>query len=417
MNTISVKEMIISKTKLMQKENTMSKERDQLSRISKTLIFSEPFYGIFLIGLNKQFSKNLPTAGVSKNGLSMQLAINPEFFASLSEKHQQGLLKHELLHIAFGHLLSRSRYKNFKLFNIAADIEINQYIDEDMLPEGGMTLDMFKELDLPVRAGTDVYYKLLEQDCDGEGGGEGKCEKLKDMLGDGKGQPGDPDDIHKTWKEVEDLPEAEKKLVQKQYEHQMKETAETIMKKHGNIPGELKDVIDRLFHVEPPKFNWKAYLRRFIGNATKVYTKKLRRKDNKRYAANPGLKIKFKNHICVGVDTSASVSIEELKEFMNEMYHMHKTGHHITVVQCDTEINSIEDFNPKKDWDIKGRGGTAFQPVIDHYNEPRNKYTALIYLTDGEAYAPNNCPANALWVHSTRSEINNNLPGFKIKLN
>ena len=31
--------------------------QDQLSRISKTLIFSEPFYGIFLIGLQKEFNK------------------------------------------------------------------------------------------------------------------------------------------------------------------------------------------------------------------------------------------------------------------------------------------------------------------------------------------------------------------------
>ena len=32
-----------------------------------------------------------------------------------------------------------------------------------------------------------------------------------------------------------------------------------------------------------------------------------------------GLKIKFKNHILVGVDTSGSVSTNELKEFMNEI--------------------------------------------------------------------------------------------------
>ena len=32
---------------------------------------------------------------------------------------------------------------------------------------------------------------------------------------------------HKEWAEIGDLPEAEKKLVQKQYEHQMKQTAET----------------------------------------------------------------------------------------------------------------------------------------------------------------------------------------------
>lgn len=396
----------------------MNNEKDQLSRISKTLIFSEPFYGIFLIGLNKVFRKDLPTAGVSKNGIGMQLSINAEFFLSLSDKHQQGLLKHELLHIAFGHLLMRNRYTNFKLFNIAADMEINQYIDEDMLPDGGINFDTFPELTLPIKAGTDVYYKLLEKDNDGNGGGEQKSQALKDMLGDkGAGKPGGDDDSHKTWTEIEDLPEADKKLVQKQYEHQMKETADVIKKKHGVIPGELKEVLDRLFNVEPPKFNWKAYLRRFMGNSSVVYTKKIRRKENKRYSANPGMKIKFKNHICVGVDTSASVCTDELKEFMNEIYHMHKTGHKITIVQCDTEINDISVFNPKKDWDIKGRGGTIFQPVIDHYNEAKNNYTALIYLTDGEAAIPDNCPKNTLWVHSSRSNINNDLPGLKIQLN
>ena len=95
---------------------------------------------------------------------------------------------------------------------------------------------------------------------------------------------------------------------------------------------------------------------------------------------------------------------------------MHKTGHKITVAQCDTQINSIEDFNPKKDWEIKGRGGTSFQPVIDHYNK-HGRYTALIYLTDGEAHAPEECPRNALWVHSSMCSINESLPGLKIQLN
>ena len=97
------------------------------------------------------------------------------------------------------------------------------------------------------------------------------------------------------------------------------------------------------------------------------------------------MKIKFKNHICVGVDTSGSVSNKELQEFFSELSHMHKTGHKITIVQCDTKINSIKEFNPKCDWEIHGRGGTSFQPVIDHYNED-GRYTALIYFTDGEAW-------------------------------
>ena len=381
---------------------------DAVSKASKTLMFSEPFYGLFLIGLNKKYRNDIPTAGVSMNGIGVQLAINPEFFAELPPKHQQGLLKHELLHVAFGHLMLRDIYNDHKLFNIAADLEINQYIKEDYLPEGGLKLDQFPELNLPVKAGTDTYYKLLSQAKD-----DGTCPGLDNLLND---MNGESEYCHGTWTEFDELSEADKKLIQKQVDHQIKETADTTVKRQGSIPGELAEIIERLRTIEPPVMDWKKYLKRFIGNSSIVYTKKLRRKYNKRYIGNPGLKIKHKNHVCVGVDTSGSVSTDELKEFMNELGHMHKSGHLITVVQCDTNIVSVEKYNPKQDWDIKGRGGTSFQPVIDHYNE-KGVYTALIYLTDGEAYTPDNCPSNTLWVHSTRCEINEDLPGLKIQIN
>ena len=386
--------------------------QDQLSRISKTLIFTEPFYGIFLIGMHKEFNKNCSTAGVGKHGIGMRLVINPDFFGDLSELHQQGLLKHELLHIAFGHLILADKYPNKKLFNIAADIEINQYINSNMLPPGGLTLDMFKELNLNKRAGTDYYYKKIEDTMDENG--NSSCPQIQGILDQ---MDGESQYCHKEWEEVTALPEAEKKLVQKQYEHQMKTTAEEIQKRCGTIPGELAEIIERLFTIEPPKFNWKQYLKRFINNASKIYTKKLRRKFNKRYSGNPGLKIKHKNHVLVGVDTSGSVSSEELIEFMNELCHMHKTGNQITVAQFDTQLTDVSEFDPKKDWEIKGRGGTYFQPVIDHYNDPKNRYSAFICLTDGEASNPDNCPKNALWVHSSYSSINEDLTGIKIQLN
>jgi predicted metal-dependent peptidase len=382
---------------------------DKLARASKTLILNEPFYGLFLIGLNKVMRKDIPTAGVSKHGIGIQLSINPDFFVNLNDKEQIGLLKHELLHVSFGHMTMRDRYNDHKLFNIAADLEINQYIDSDYLPQGGITMDTFPELKLPKRAGTSKYYEILEQEKK-----SGNCPSLENLLNQ---MDGESQYDHMTWDEFDQLSEAEKKLVQKQIEHQLKETAEQTEKRRGNVPGELAELIGRLRHIEPQKFDWKGYLRRFIGNSSVSYTKKLRRKYNKRYTDNPGLKIKFKNNILVGVDTSGSVSSKELKEFMNELVHMHKTGHKITVAQCDTNLNSIEEFNPRKDWEIKGRGGTDFQPVIDHYNERKGKYTALIYLTDGEAYTPENCPMNTLWVHSSLCNINEELPGLKIQLN
>jgi predicted metal-dependent peptidase len=109
---------------------------ESLSRATKELMLKEPFYGLFLIMLNKVWRTDLDTAGVSKHGINQQLAINPDFWENLSSEYRVGILKHELLHIAFHHLSLRDKYKDHRLFNIAADLEINQYIDRSYLPGG-----------------------------------------------------------------------------------------------------------------------------------------------------------------------------------------------------------------------------------------------------------------------------------------
>ena len=383
-----------------------------LSRTTKELLFSEPYYGHFLSGLNRSFSGDVPTAGVAKDGIGVKLVVNPEFFTNLSDLHRKGLLKHELLHIAFGHLTMRDSYSDKKLFNIAADLEINQHIDSSWLPEGGITMNSFPELTLPRKAGTKKYYELLQEEQDK---GENGAQSLQDMMGGGEGQ-GEGLPNH-DWGDFEDLSEAEAKLIQKQVNHQLTTIADEMEKSQGTIPGELSSIIQRLRHIEPAKFDWKGYLRRFIGSSIKSYTKVLRRKYNKRYPDNPGLKIKYRNSALVAIDTSGSVSDAEVKEFLNEIHHMYKTGTYIDIIQCDTAIHSVKPFNPKGEFKIHGRGGTSFQPVIDYYNDNSRKYTTLIYLTDGEAPPPNNCPKRTLWCHSSKSSINNRLPGYKIKLN
>ena len=139
-------------------------KQQSLSKIGKELMLKEPYYGFFLIMLNKLWdSKRVPTAGVSKNGINYQLAINPEFWESLSEEHKYGLLKHELLHIAFGHLTTFFKFSDRKLANVAMDMEINQYIDDEQLPEGGININDYEDLNLDTRAGCRYYYDKLKQ--------------------------------------------------------------------------------------------------------------------------------------------------------------------------------------------------------------------------------------------------------------
>jgi predicted metal-dependent peptidase len=385
---------------------------ESLGKISKDLILKEPYYGLFLIKLNKVWSTKLPTAGVSKNNINYQLAINPEFWENLSDNHKLGLLKHELLHIAFNHLGIFFKFSDRKLANVAMDMEINQYILPEYLPEGGIDINNYEDLNLDRKAGCRYYYDKLRQlkdkkDKDGSCGNS-DMDKLLDDID----QNNIPD--HSTWEEFEDLSEAEQKLIERQVQKLMSDAKEETLKKRGHVPGEIDGLIV-LEELVKPKFNWRGYIRRFTGVSTKIFTKKLRRKDNKRYSDNPGLKIKMRQKMLLAIDTSGSVSNDELKEFMNEIHHLYKAGVDIVIVQCDTKINSIEEYKGKFELKVSGRGGTSFDPVLEYYQQHR-EYTSLIYFTDGECHTNLKPNKDILWVLSERSELNTSLPGKVIKL-
>jgi len=102
-------------------------------------MLGEPYYGLFLVMTEKQWTDEIPTAGVAKHNINYKLLINPEFWDTLSLDHRIGLTKHEMLHLAFFHPLMKDSFQDHSLFNIAADLEINQYIDDKYLPEGGLS--------------------------------------------------------------------------------------------------------------------------------------------------------------------------------------------------------------------------------------------------------------------------------------
>jgi predicted metal-dependent peptidase len=305
-----------------------------------------------------------------------------------------------------------------EVFNIAADIEINQYINDDELPEGGLTLNTFPELSLPPNAGTRAYYNILLNAAQNN-----KSPLLSRMLDSMKNGSEEiyldgnllPD--HSSWEEFSELSDSEKKLIKNQLKYNMQQLADEVKKSRGSIPSEISSILSGFEVKEAPKFDWKGYLRRFVGNSNKVYTKKLKRKFNRRFEDNPGLKIKKRQHVLLAVDTSGSVSTAELMEFFSEIDHISKTGVDITVVQCDAAISSIGTYKSGMEIKIHGRGGTRFEPVIEYYDANHRKYTCLIYFTDGEAAIPEKPRGRNLWVLSERSRMNESLPGQVIKLN
>ncbi len=389
---------------------------DNLNKIAKSLMLEEPFYGLFLLTLNKKENTKIPTACVSLQGINQSLEINPEYWYSLTEDQRIGLLKHELLHIMFHHfLLDTTMYPNAKLRNIAADIEINQFIDEKNKSKDWLSLTSIPNLKLPEKAGTRVYYEMIKDQME-------KDPNLK-MAIDGMGDEMFADD-HESWGQNEDggeMDEATKKLIGKQLEHQVKEIAEHLDKKgsnfRGTLPGQLVEWIDSLFELPEPVTDWKSYFKRFISSSDKVVTKKSRNKYNKRFPGNPALKIKHKKNILVAIDTSGSVSSENLVEFLGQLMHIHKTGHEVTVIECDAQITNIFKYDGSKEIQITGRGGTDFQPAIDYFNAHTQVYNTLVFFTDGYAPAPTPPKRPMLWVITSDGETKtDSFPGKVVHL-
>jgi len=438
--------------------------QQDVAKAGRTLMLKEPFYGYFLVGLNKDFNTAVQTACVAKDGINIKLVVNPEYYDKQDINTKVAILKHELLHIAFEHLGMFDSFKDKQLLNVAADLEINQYIEDHWKGETWEGLEIengeFKGVKLPVRAGTRVYYDMLQKELDehdkqqnnqqGQGGGSGSCnnggqgQSKQGQGGDKQDQDGSDDegdnsgsgsgnsesfaewfrgqghgDEHSLWEEFENMSEAEKKLIKKQIDHQMKEVAEQVQKQRGTIPGELSSYIDKLFEKTEAVIDWKSYLRRFGARASKIETKKTRKKPNIRFGSGPAIKINPKRKTLVAIDTSGSVSDKDLVEFFNEIEHIFKSGTEVTIMECDSYVHRTYEYKGLKEdvLRVSGRGGTSFQPVMDEVLKTPGKYMNIIYLTDGYAPAPDKVPlVPILWVHNSNTQINEELPGTKIQI-
>ena len=366
-----------------------------LDRAVKTLLIREPFYGLFLLNLNRYYGDKCDTACVCRNGINTELCVNKEFWDTLSDDEQLGVLKHELSHILFKHITSSEYFGDHNKFNKAADCEVNSYIpvlqkDPYYYPA---------RFNLENNKGTKFYYENLPDE--------------PDQPQNDSGNSYDPNNSHASWKDFQDLSDAEKELVNQQIDYQAKNTAEHVQKLIGSIPGELKEYLDSLFKIKPQVFNWKAYFRRVIGNliTSELYLTRMR--PSRRFPDSRGVKFKRKPHVLVGVDTSGSVNDKELEDFFSEIYYLWKSGVKVTIAQVDTKIEHIEEYNGKFNKEIYGRGGTEFTDLINYYNERKKDFSTLVIFTDG--YVSLNLPPfrNGVWV-ITKNGQHQNYPGTTI---
>ena len=188
----------------------MAKKFD-LNTITYRLLMSEPFFAALSRRIDKKATSAIPTAGVkvNKDTGHFELAYNPEFFASLSEKQMSGVLKHEFYHLIFDHVtgdrINRTTDgKITKLWNIATDLAINSHL-KDELPEGALFAGEgpFEHLEAGLSA--ESYFAALKKDegekeeQQGEGGDGGEGGEGGSGEGEQGGDLPDSFDDHSGW--------------------------------------------------------------------------------------------------------------------------------------------------------------------------------------------------------------------------
>lgn len=371
-----------------------------LEKALKKLIVKDPFYGLFLLNLDKKYSTEVPTAAVGRNGINCCLLINPEYWNNIDDDEQLFILKHELNHILNKHFFVGKDLSDQEKANIAGDIEINQYIDVER-----KYIDKYyypETYGFPPQLGLREYYRRLPNTSmpfpNGCGKGDGTSKNNKDS------QKTLVDD-HSKWKDFENISEAEQELISDQVDHIAKQTAEQTVKQRGTIPNHLKDYIDDLFKQKPAIFNWKKYFRRMIGTAQSIDLKKTRKKESIRFPDSSAVKYRKRSQILVAVDTSGSVNNQEICDFFSEINHIHKAGAIIDICECDATVERVYRYNGKWDRSISGRGGTDFQPAIEYFNLHR-EYTTLVYFTDGYCSLSEIKPRNnnMIWIITSNGQ-------------
>lgn len=376
---------------------------DKFKQAISALLYAEPFFGHLILKMRISESDKVPSAGVFITD-KINLVYNRNFIENMDLVDVVKVLKHECGHILQEHIprskqIGITSVEHHKRFNLATDVTINI---NDLVPTvekiGGVTvkslnemlkgmLDKANEKDgkkrtfAPLLDGqiAEYYYNRLNEFAD----------KNSDILPESGGM-GDTLDDHSTWEKSEGNEEMLKEVAKQAVNDAVKSAGGI-----GNVPGKIAALIAEM---NKSQVNWKQQLRQFYVNTLKSTRMPTRKRRNRRYGIlQPGHKKKPELHLGLCVDTSGSVSDEELKMFWAEMSAIATCGVKVTVIEADCAVQNVYEFDPKKTPEFKGRGGTSYNPAIQKAVEL--DVDGILYCGDFDtADTPENPGKPFLWV-------------------
>jgi predicted metal-dependent peptidase len=353
-------------------------KNDELTKAKAGLILEHPFFGALALKLNYVPRHDIDVMATD----GVNLYFNPEQMNQMSDKHKKALLATNVMHCSLLHphrIGNRERDK----FNVAAEHAAN------------LILDTCNGLELPPNALCDkqfcdktaerIYTELPDNPTPPPPSGE-EGDKPSTTTGV---MPPPTNDNPRGKKEAESNGGKSSDMTNQELEDEWKiatQQAAKAAKMQGNLPGKLEEFLNNLLQ---PKLDWREHLRRFMtdyDNSDYTWSRA-----NRRHIAqglylptawNEGL-----GEVVVAIDTSASLSQDELTQFQGELNGILEDcpPKKLHLIQCDTRVNKVDEYD-KTDLplmiNVYGRGGTAFEPVFKEVEERGIQPECLVYLTD-----------------------------------
>lgn len=337
----------------------------RISRARAALILDHPFFAHLALRLgatpmvNHQQIKTMAVDG-------KRMYFNPEWVIAQPHEKLITVVAHEAMHCALQHPMRRGA-RDPARSNIAKDHAVNLILraSKFFMPKDAHCDPQYAGMSF------EQIYPLIPEPPPSPDGGYGGMGCVIDATGeDGKPLPQpDREELEREWK-IATLQAAQ------------------AAKSQGNLPACLEGLIEA---IKAPQVDWRAQLREFVRKASRNDYSWAR--PNSRFLATgdylPSLHDETIGPLAMGVDTSGSVSQQELEAVCSELNAILDTVHpeSVAVVYCDAKVHHHELFEadqfPVK-MRVMGRGGTDLSGIWPYLAEQEINPCLAIVTTDME---------------------------------
>lgn len=389
--------------------------KERLQELKDRWFLTEPAYFMVLCTHQIEFNPGIK-CGIACGG--GYIYLNEKFFEDKSDRYLDEAMKIEIIRILLKHPYQRQLPNRVKMY-ISSNLVIgnNMKFNEIKLKT---TRDVFNTYEYDKECLEVIYDNLnIPEMCSkskgssgnsGQGGkngssdfGSGKGNSKGNGSGNGNEQDDDNGDSENDplnnfddgCSSTEDAYERSQFWKEDDYRNvEINNIIDKIesSRSWGTVPGNVVDVIKKSLE---PKFNYKALFQQFRSTVISSDYDKTRMRPSRRFGYEAmGSKRKNTTSLLVAVDTSGSVSDEELALALGFIQGFFKYAvKKLDIVMFDTQVYpeslmSIEK-RPKK-WKVHGRGGTDFNDVFKFAQDEKahDHYDGVLIVTDGYASVP-----------------------------